>query len=395
MYVDYVKPQREHWVEVMSADDFVQDVGIMHRSVVDRDKLVIVYHIEGVSHIHVYRLTQGKAVFLKDVNMPEEGYIPSGKEHGSEESKYYCFQLTKHFTPANIYKLNMDTLQVEPFYIAPKPEVDVSDLRADYVYVTSKDGTKVPITILRNIKSLPSLDAKPKEPLPSILYAYGGYGNVEYPKGAEPLMWVKNFRGIYVTVHVRGGGERGLFWHAGGHGKNRTNSFDDIIAAAEFLQAKGYTSASRTAIQGGSNGGFVMAGTLNQRPDVFGAAFIEVAISDLMRYHRFTGSVSWLHEKGFSGEDENVRWMLHQSPLHSIKNMKYPPVVISTADNDDRVSPLHSFKYAAELQYKVGGIEGSGPIVLNVRKNDGHSGGGISVHTVFNLLTQMWNLTWY
>lgn len=138
-----------------------------------------------------------------------------------------------------------------------------------------------------------------------------------------------------------------------------------------------------------------MAGTLNTRPDLFGAAFIRVAISDLMRYHRFTGSVSWMREKGFSGDDYNVNWMMKQSPLHNIKNMKYPAVIVSTADNDDRVPPLHSYKFTAELQYKLGNMPGSGPILMNVRQKDGHGGGGLNTHTMFNLLTQLWGLTWY
>lgn len=156
-----------------------------------------------------------------------------------EKSKYFVFELLFHFKSSSIYKLNMETMKVEPFFIASKvnkQKKNLSDLRADYIYVTSKDGSKVPITIERNVKSLPTLDSKPKEPLPVLLYAYGGYGNIEYPKPSpEPLIWCKYFRGLHVTVHVRGGGEKGLFWHAGGYGKNRSNTFDDIVAVAEYL----------------------------------------------------------------------------------------------------------------------------------------------------------------
>ena len=171
---------------------------------------------------------------------------------------------------------------------------------------------------------------------------------------------------MFVIAHIRGGGEKGISWYNEGRGKNRLNGLDDLIAAAEYLQKdRGYTDNKHIALEGGSNGGMVTAATVNRRPDLFGAVFSKVPVTDMLRFHKFTIGNSWIPEYGYSGDPEDIDFILSYSPLHTVKKVKYPPMIVSTGDNDDRVVPSHTFKLVATLQYMAGQVEGSGPILMN------------------------------
>ncbi len=143
----------------------------------------------------------------------------------------------------------------------------------------------LPMTLYYNKKTLSDLTKKPASPLPVYLYAYGGFGNIE-SSGHEndAFFWVNNVRGIYAVAHIRGGGEKGLSWMKQGIFPNRLNGVEDVIAAAEYLQAMGYTDVKHTAIEGTSNGGMLMAAVVNRRPDLFGAVISKVPVTDMLRF---------------------------------------------------------------------------------------------------------------
>jgi prolyl oligopeptidase len=133
--------------------------------------------------------------------------------------------------------------------------------------------------------------------------------------------------------------------------EHKQNVFDDFIAAAEFLIREGYTSASRLAIQGGSNGGLLVGAAMTQRPDLFGVALPAVGVMDMLRYQKFTGGKFWAEEYGSSDDSTAVPYLLSYSPLQNLKpGTCYPATLVTTADHDDRVVPSHSFKFAATLQ---------------------------------------------
>ena len=149
--------------------------------------------------------------------------------------------------------------------------------------------------------------------------------------------------------------------------------FDDFIAGAEYLIGSGYTSSSRLAIRGGSNGGLLMGAVLNQRPDLFRVAFPEVGVMDMLRYEQFTIGWAWAVEYGSIIEKNHFNILYRYSPLHNIRlEENYPSVLIYTADHDDRVVPAHSFKYAAMLQNAQGG---DSPILIRIGTSAGHGAG--------------------
>lgn len=156
--------------------------------------------------------------------------------------------------------------------------------------------------------------------------------------------------GMIAYPHIRGGGEYGKFWHESGKKENRQNSFDDFIAAAEYLIENKYTDSDHLVAQGGSSGGILMAVVANQRPDLFRMVKPMVAVTDMVRVAEFTSARAGIVDYGNANSgDGSVQYLMRYSPYHNVKTQKYPIMLITTGDHDDRVVPLHSYKYVAQL----------------------------------------------
>jgi len=235
------------------------------------------------------------------------------------------------------------------------------------LFFTSKDGTRVPLFLTRR------KDAPRDGSVPTILYGYGGF-NISLTPSFSPAMavWLEQ-GGAYAVVNLRGGGEYGEDWHEAGQKLKKQNVFDDFIGAAEFLIAEKITSKEKLVIKGGSNGGLLVGAVVNQRPDLFAAAAPAVGVMDMLRFHRFTIGWAWQNEYGSPDEEEEFRYLLSYSPYHNLRNdVAYPPMLIQTADHDDRVFPAHSFKYGAALQHTQ---TGKAPILMRIESKAGHGAG--------------------
>ena len=251
--------------------------------------------------------------------------------------------------------------------------------------MTSKDGTKIPLLISHR------KDVEWNGTTPTLLYGYGGF-NISLTPGfsIEKLVWME-MGGIYATANLRGGGEYGREWHEAGTLMNKQNVFDDFIASAEWLIKNNATSAENLGIYGRSNGGLLVAATVLQRPDLFGAAIPAVGVLDMLRYHKFTIGWAWADDYGTSDDPEMFEYLLGYSPLHNTKSdTDYPPILVATADHDDRVVPAHSYKFTAALQAAQKGLANpSRPSLIRIETRSGH-GAGKSVEAKIAETVDMW-----
>jgi prolyl oligopeptidase len=196
--------------------------------------------------------------------------------------------------------------------------------------------------------------------------------------------------GVYCLANLRGGGEFGEDWHKGGMLSNKQNVFDDFISGAEFLIKEKYTSSSKLAIRGGSNGGLLVGACLTQRPDLYAVAIPQVGVLDMLRYHKFTVGWGWAVEYGSSDNQDQFDYLIKYSPLHNIKKGTcYPATMITTADHDDRVVPAHSFKFAATLQDNQSCEK---PTLIRIDSKAGH-GAGKPTTKVIDEAADIWAFT--
>ncbi len=245
--------------------------------------------------------------------------------------------------------------------------VDFSDCEVVRDSATSKDGTKIPMNILRRKGTV----ADGSSPL--LLYGYGGYDISETPRfSARNRLWMDQ-GGVYVDANIRGGGEFGEAWHDAGKLTKKQNVFDDFIACAEYLIGKKYTSPSHLAIEGGSNGGLLMGAALTQRPDLFRAVVSHVGIYDMLRVELFPNGAFNVTEFGTVKDPEQFRALYAYSPYHHVVDgVKYPAVLMLTGDNDGRVDPANSRKMTARLQAATGSPY---PVLLRTSSASGHGFG--------------------
>jgi prolyl oligopeptidase len=244
---------------------------------------------------------------------------------------------------------------------------DASGCSTSQVWFRSKDGTPVSMFLVRRT------DLQKDGHRPVLLGGYGGF-NVSLTPAYDPTAFpLLEAGGIYAIANLRGGGEYGERWHEAGMRERKQNVFDDFIAAAEWLIAEGWTRPSRIAIEGGSNGGLLTGAVMIQRPDLFGAVLCRVPVVDMLRYHRFTVGRFWIPEYGCADDPRDFPFLYEYSPYHNVRDgAVYPPILITTADTDDRVDPGMARKFAARLQANAGNPN---PVLIRVETRAGHGAG--------------------
>lgn len=288
----------------------------------------------------------------------------------NSETKNLFVSFYSYTIPYLNYTLNIETGKSNPFfteYLPPKPTLFPLDyFETKTLTCKSRDNQDVPVTIVYK-KGL-VLDGNN----PMLLKAYGGYGIVSGPSYDTGLLYFLEKGGVYAYAHVRGGGEKGLKWHQGGKGINKGNTFNDFIDVAEFLIAEKYTSPTKLAITGTSHGGLVVAAAMVKRPELFKVVIPRMGPMDMATYGKFTSGVRNYPEYGNPELEDEYKSLLSFSPYQNIKeDVNYPVTLIITSENDDRVAPAHSYKFAALLQSRP--VQ-KNPIYLKTLGGSGHSG---------------------
>jgi prolyl oligopeptidase len=324
------------------------------------ERFVVVWETD--AH-HVLRIHGKDGSLEREVELPGLGRVEVSARRRDAEF-FYSYMSWAH--PTTIYRCDPETGESIPFR-NPAVAFDPGAFETQQVFFTSKDGTRVPMFLVH----ARGLERNGRNP--TVLYGYGGFRISITPSFSPSIVSWLEMGGIWAVANLRGGGEYGKEWHEQGRLKNKQNTFDDFVAAAEYLIEERYTSTPKLAIYGGSNGGLLVGAVLNQRPDLFGAAIPAVGVMDMLRFHEFTIGWAWKSDYGSAETKEGFETLIRYSPLHNIRpGTRYPAVLITTADHDDRVVPAHSFKYAATLQPAQGG---DAPVLIRIETRAGHGAG--------------------
>lgn len=328
-------------------------------------KVIATYMKDVASKAYVHSI---EGQLENEIELPGLGSVTGFNGRMDDTSLFYAYQSFNF--PSTIFRYDVAARKSSVFRAPEIPGLDVNLYETRQVFVTSKDGARVPMFLVHR-KGL-ALDGNN----PTLMYGYGGF-NIATTPGFNSLRIALLEQGfVYASVNMRGGSEYGEAWHDAGTKLKKQNVFDDFIAAAEWLVANKYTNPSKLAAQGGSNGGLLVGAVINQRPDLFRAAIPQVGVMDMLRFHKFTIGWNWIADYGSSDQPEEFKALHAYSPLHNIKSgVKYPATLITTADHDDRVVPAHSFKYAATLQ-KAASKEN--PVLIRIDTKSGHGASNVT-----------------
>jgi prolyl oligopeptidase len=343
----------EHAREVLpEGDDALERVHLTG------NRLVAVYLHDAHHRLAIFELDGRRVV---DVSLPGIGTIVDLAGRRSDDELFLTFMTFG--APQSVLAVRMTDGAVRELG-RPALAWDPDDFVTEQVFVTSGDGTRVPLFLSRRRAVAPDGE------VPTLLYGYGGF---QVPVGPtfrpEWLAWMER-GGLLAVASLRGGGEYGKPWHDAGRLANKQNVFDDFAACARWLAASGWTRVGRIGISGRSNGGLLVGASITQHPELFGAAVAEVGVMDMLRFHRFTIGWGWTSDFGSADDPEQFRTLLGYSPLHNVRpGIAYPATLVTTGDHDDRVVPGHSFKFAAALQAAQAG---EAPIVIRIDTDAGH-----------------------
>jgi prolyl oligopeptidase len=359
--VDAAAPDRARWRDVVPERDdaVIESVGF-------GDGVLAVACLErACGVVDVVDLT-GRAIGR--VAQPGIGSVAISTEEDRTEA-FLTFTSFNH--PTSIFRIDLATPGAAPsLWARPDVPVDPAAVEVRQVWYPSKDGTPISMFLVHRRGLELRGDA------PTLLTGYGGF-NISYtPAFSAPLFPWFDAGGIYAVSNLRGGGEYGDAWHEAGMLDRKQNVFDDFLAAAEWLIAQGYTTPSRLAIAGGSNGGLLTGAAITMRPDLFRAAIIAVPLLDMLRYQHFLMARYWVPEYG-SSEDAAQFAVLHAySPYHHVRDgVAYPGVFLTAGEHDTRVHAMHARKMAARLQAATSSNPAERPVLLWVDRDAGHGQG--------------------
>ncbi len=330
------------------------------------DRLYVKKLVGGPSRVDIYDLASkdGTAKKLGELPLPGVAAVDEVLPVGDG----VLFSVATYLRPPYYAHYSEATAKTEETALAQTSPISFDDAEVVRDFATSKDGTKVPVNIIRR------QGTKQDGTNAVLLYGYGGYGISMTPRflGADRRVWLDG-GGIYAIANIRGGGEYGEDWHRQGALTHKQNVFDDFFAAAEYMVSARYAPPKRLAIMGGSNGGLLMGAELTQHPQAFRAVVSQVGIYDMLRVELDPNGAFNTTEFGTVKDEAQFKALYAYSPYHHvIADTAYPSILFMTGANDGRVNPLQSRKMAARLQAATSSGK---PIYLRTSADSGHGHG--------------------
>ncbi|MFH2037148.1 MAG: prolyl oligopeptidase family serine peptidase [Candidatus Zixiibacteriota bacterium] len=356
MKVDLKKPAMKNWMEIVPETEWPIEFFSLAGG-----KIFVNYLINVSSKVKPFDL---KGTEMGEIEFPTLGTV--GAVTGRWDSQDAFFSFASFHYPTTIFHLNTETGDYKVWHKSNVP-VNTDNTEVKQVWYKSKDGTEIPMFMVHK-KGL-KLDGN----RPVLMYGYGGFRTNSNPYFSTYATIFAEHDGVYIYPALRGGSEFGENWHEAAMFEKKQNTFDDFIAAAEWLIANNYTKPSKIAIMGGSNGGLLVGACMTQRPDLFGAVICTYPLLDMLRYHKFLMGPYWISEYGSADDAEQFKYIYAYSPYQNVKpGVKYPATIFSSGDSDTRVDPMHARKMTAMVQANNASDK---PILLMYDTKSGHLGG--------------------
>jgi prolyl oligopeptidase len=303
----------------------------------------------------------------KELELPFRGSVSLAGEPHDDELFATCVSFA---TPTSVlaWTIGADgSVGPRRTWAPPATALSLPDVEVELWHATSRDGTRVPFFVVH------------AGPLPTdgsaaaILYGYGGFNVNQTPAFSVRALAAVERGVVWVACVLRGGGELGEEWHRAGMLSRKQNVFDDYFACAEELVRRGVTMPERMGALGGSNGGLLVCAAITQRPELFRAAVALVPLTDMLRYPRFRIGKLWIPEYGDPDDPAHFPFLLAYSPYHAVRSgTRYPSVLLTSAEGDSRVDPMHARKMAARLREEE---RPDRPVLLRVETEAGHGQG--------------------
>jgi prolyl oligopeptidase len=335
--------------------------GVIDDFVPTKTRLYVAEGIGGPSRIRSIELKNGKPASAATLQTPAISAVDAIVPLGGDD---VAFSSESFVSPRAWYRVSGKDGAVSKTAMASVTQADFSNVDVSREEATSKDGTKVPITIIA------SKNAKRDSSNPALLWGYGGFGITIGPRfAAYRLAWIEQ-GGVYAVANIRGGGEKGESWHSGGNLLNKQNGFDDFYACGKRLIDLKYTRTDKLAIEGGSNGGLLMGAEITQHPEAWKAVVSRVGIYDMLRVELDPNGAFNVAEYGSVKNPDQLNALHAYAPYHHVVDgTAYPAIMFMTGANDPRVAPYHSRKFVARLQTATAS---PAPILLRTSANTGH-----------------------
>lgn len=359
--IDLEHPDQSNWKTLIPESKYP----LISSTSFNEKYLILIYSVDVHDVMQLHNLEDGQ--LIKNIELPSLGTVSLSVQKYTDE---FFFKFTSFLYPGTIYRYSSQTQTSQVFKEIKVAGFDKNNFSTQQVFYPSKDGTSIPMYIIsRKDLQLNGNNA-------FFIYGYGGFSIGIPPEfSAFRLCLIENLHVSVAVPNIRGGDEYGDFWHESAKKEKKQNCFDDFQCAAEFLIKNNYTNPKKIAINGASNGGLLVGACINQRPDLYGCAIASQAVLDILRFHLFTIGYAWKTEYGDPDNADDAKNIMKYSPVHNVKTKTpYPAVLIKTSDFDDRVVPVHSYKFISELQEKAG-EESDAPLLLSVERKCGHGAG--------------------
>jgi prolyl oligopeptidase len=354
-----VAPGRTHWVEIVHEDPSATIDGMT----IVGGRLAVSYLHDATSEIRTVALDGSDP---RVVPLPGLGTTYGVVGNPDQDDAYFAF--SSFTTPMQVYALSIRSNGPRLWAKVQLP-IEPDRFEVEQVFYASADGTRVPMFLVHR-KGLVKTGR-----VPTLLYGYGGFDVSLTPAfRASIYPWIEA-GGLYAVANLRGGGEYGKAWHDAGRGAHKQNVFDDFAAAARWLESVGWTSPAKLAINGGSNGGLLVGAAMTQHPELYGAVVCQVPLLDMIRYHLFGSGKTWIPEYGSADDEAQFRTLYAYSPYHHVSpGTQYPPLLMMSADHDDRVDPVHARKFVAAVEAAESALPRPSPVLLRIERHSGHGG---------------------